>query len=184
MEVNGRLSALIELGAGFHPDLTGRENVYLNGTILGLKREDIRKRFDEIVDFSGLERFIDTPVKRYSSGMSVRLGFAVASCLDPEILLVDEVLAVGDASFRQKCLERITQLTREGASLIFVTHNLYMVKAICDSALYLKQGQVLLSGAPEDIISAYERDVHESEAAEKRRAASDPVDGEEFVSVP
>ncbi len=180
VEVNGRLSALIELGAGFHPDLTGRENVYLNGTILGLKRQDIRAKFDEIVDFSGLERFIDTPVKRYSSGMAVRLGFAVASCLDPEILLVDEVLAVGDAMFRQKCLERIKQLSKDGASLIFVTHNLYMVKAVCDSALYLSSGQVLLEGAPDEIITAYERDVHEQEAAVRmrQRGASEAADDE------
>ncbi len=144
IETNGKLSALIELGAGFHPDLTGRENIYLNGTILGLKRHEINKRFDEIVDFSELSRFIDTPVKRYSSGMTVRLGFAIASCIEPEILLVDEVLAVGDAAFRQKSLKRIQSLIHEGTSILFVSHNLYMVQAVCQKALYLKKGQVQL----------------------------------------
>ena len=141
-EVNGQLSALIELGAGFHPDLTGRENIFLNGTILGLTYKDIQRRYDEIVAFSEIEEFIDTPVKRYSSGMTVRLGFAVASCIEPDILLVDEVLAVGDASFRQKCIERIKTLLSNGTSLIFVSHDMGLVRAVCERALYIEHGQV------------------------------------------
>ena len=160
VQANGQLSALIELGTGFHPDLTGRENIYLNGTILGLRRQEIDRRFDEIVDFSELERFIDTPVKRYSSGMTVRLGFAVASCIEPEILLVDEVLAVGDASFREKCMRRIQSLVDTGTSIIFVSHNLYLVQAVCQAGLYIVKGKVMARGATADVIKAYERDLH------------------------
>jgi lipopolysaccharide transport system ATP-binding protein len=161
IRTQGKLSALIELGAGFHPDLTGRENVYLNGTILGLKRKEIETRFDEIVDFSEIERFIDTPVKRYSSGMVVRLGFAVAACIEPDILLVDEVLAVGDASFQQKCFSRINSLIAKGTSLIFVSHNLYMVQAVCQTALYLKQGKMKFMGEIKEVIDLYEQDLHQ-----------------------
>jgi ABC-type polysaccharide/polyol phosphate transport system ATPase subunit len=160
IETSGKLSALIELGAGFHPDLTGRENIYLNGSILGLKRQEINKRFEEIVEFSELNRFIDTPVKRYSSGMIVRLGFAVASCVEPEILLVDEVLAVGDASFRQKSLKRIQSLINQGTSILFVSHNLYMVQAVCQKSLYLKNGEVKLWDETKKVIEAYETDIH------------------------
>ncbi len=165
IEVNGQMSALIELGAGFHPDLTGRENIFLNGAILGLKRKEIEQRFAEIVDFSDLERFIDTPVKRYSSGMAVRLGFAVASCIEPDILLVDEVLAVGDAAFRQKCIDRIKKLLAGGTSLIFVSHNMELVKAICASAIYLEQGQVQLAGSSTAIIDAYNQVLDRQRAA-------------------
>ncbi len=166
IETAGQLSALIELGAGFHPDLTGRENIFLNGTILGLSRKYIADRFDEIVDFSELERFIDTPVKRYSSGMIVRLGFAVASCIEPEILLVDEVLAVGDATFRQKCMQRIRSLMKGGTSIIFVSHNLYLVQAVCDRGLYLHKGQLQFLGTVDEAISVYEQRLHQ-ERAEK-----------------
>ncbi len=147
------MSALIELGAGFHPDLTGRENIFLNGTILGLP-ESVKSRvhFDEIVEFSELDRFIDTPVKRYSSGMTVRLGFAVASCMEPEILLVDEVLAVGDASFQQKCLSRIHSLINNGTGIIFVSHNLYLVQAMCQLGLYLQNGRVQHIGPVRDVL--------------------------------
>ena len=162
--VDGRVSALIELGSGFHPDLTGRENIFLNGTILGLSRISIRHRFDEIVAFSELERFIETPVKHYSSGMLVRSGFAVASCMEPEILLVDEVLAVGDASFRQKCLQRIQSLLDNGTSIIFVSHNLYMAQAVCPTALYVENGQIKNRGRTSDMIDFYERDLHEERA--------------------
>lgn len=161
---NGKLSALIELGAGFHPDLTGRENVFLNGTILGLNRKEIARRFDEIVAFSEIERFIDTPVKRYSSGMVVRLGFAIASCIEPEILLIDEVLAVGDAAFQQKCLRRIRSLINNGTSIIFVSHNFYLVQAVCSTALYLQKGQVKCYGATKDVIDLYEQDLHQERA--------------------
>ncbi len=164
IEVKGRVSALIELGSGFHPDLTGAENIYLNGTILGLSRQEIKRRFDEIVAFSELERFIGTPVKRYSSGMLVRLGFAVASCINPEILLVDEVLAVGDASFRQKCLQRIQTLLEDGTSIIFVSHNLYMAQAVCPIALYVEQGRIKHQGRISEVIDMYERDLHEERA--------------------
>ena len=180
LEVNGQLSALIELGAGFHPDLTGRENVYLNGTILGLRRKEIDRRFDEIVAFSELERFIDTPVKRYSSGMTVRLGFAVAACIEPDILLVDEVLAVGDASFRLKCMERIQSLLRNGTGLIFVSHNFYLVRAICASAIYLDQGQVKQFGNTRDVIETYERDLHAERA---RRYALEQVQSDDGPAV-
>jgi lipopolysaccharide transport system ATP-binding protein len=164
IETNGKLSALIELGTGFHPDLTGRENIFLNGTILGLKRDEIDRRFDEIVAFSELEPFLDTPVKRYSSGMLVRLGFAVASCIEPDILLVDEVLAVGDASFRQKCMNRIQDLLTKGTSILFVSHNLWMVQAICKSALYLDKGQVVYSGNTSDTIDVYDQALNEKRA--------------------
>jgi lipopolysaccharide transport system ATP-binding protein len=176
IQTNGQLSALIELGAGFHPDLTGRENIYLNGTILGLSREYIWHRFDEIVEFSELEQFIDTPVKRYSSGMIVRLGFAVAACIDPDILLVDEVLAVGDASFRQKCLKRIQSLINDGTSIIFVSHNLYMVQAVCQKAIYLNKGQVKLTGDTNKVIEAYEHDLHQERARKFEMSEPEPGD--------
>jgi lipopolysaccharide transport system ATP-binding protein len=158
--VNGKLSALIELGAGFHPDLTGRENIFLNGTILGLKKNEIRNRFDEIVAFSELDQFIDTPVKRYSSGMSVRLGFAVAACIEPDILLVDEVLAVGDAAFREKCMKRIQTLLGNGTSLIFVSHNLWLVQAICETAIFIDRGKINKIGKTSEIIDKYDRSVN------------------------
>ncbi len=173
--INGRLSALIELGSGFHPDLTGRENIYLNGTILGLKRREIAQHFDEIVAFSEIEHFLDTPVKRYSSGMMVRLGFAVASCLEADLLLVDEVLAVGDVAFRQKCIQRIDALRHNGTSIIFVSHNLYMVQAICERALYLERGHLKASGPTTEVIKQYERDLHEERAQKLTKQQSGPV---------
>jgi lipopolysaccharide transport system ATP-binding protein len=165
VSVAGRMSALIELGAGFHGDLTGRDNIFLNGAIIGLSRQEVRKRFDEIVDFSGLERFIDTPVKRYSSGMIVRLGFAVASCIEPDILLADEVLAVGDATFSQKCLARLQSLLKQGTTLVFVSHNLFLVKSACVRSLYMRSGQVQLAGATDAVIAAYEQDLLLDQAA-------------------
>ena len=175
IDIDGRLSALIELGAGFHPDLTGRENIFLNGTILGLSRKKITAHFDEIVAFSELERFIDTPVKRYSSGMTVRLGFAVASCIQPDILLVDEVLAVGDASFAQKCMARIHALLDNGTSIVFVSHNLYLVQAVCNRALYMKHGQVKHRGTTRDVIDMYENDLHQERAQKFTMAKADAV---------
>ena len=183
IQTQGQLSALIELGAGFHPDLTGRENIYLNGTILGLSREYIRRRYDEIVAFSELERFIDTPVKRYSSGMIVRLGFAVAACIEPDILLVDEVLAVGDASFRQKCLKRIQSLLEDGTSIIFVSHNLYLVQAVCSKALYIQKGRVLLDGETNDVVEAYEHDLHEERARKFEISDLEQTDGAADVEI-
>lgn len=155
IRVSGRLSALIEVGAGFHADLTGRENIYLNGTILGMSREDIRRRFDAIVDFSGLEEFIDTPVKRYSSGMYARLGFAVAAHVDPDVLIVDEVLSVGDRVFQRKCVERMTRIIKGGATVVFVSHNLRAVAELCDRGLLLEKGRVVRIGSTHEVIKAY-----------------------------
>jgi len=155
LEVNGRMSALIEVSAGFHPDLTGRENIYLNGTVLGLSRAAIRLRFDAIVAFSGLEEFIDTPVKRYSSGMYARLGFSVAAHVDPEILIVDEVLSVGDYTFQRKCMERMASILRGGATVIFVSHNLEAVCNLCGRALQLDRGRVVNIGASRDVVAGY-----------------------------
>lgn len=154
--VNGRLSALIELGAGFHPELTGRENIYLNAAILGLPLREVDRLFDRIVAFSGLERFIDTPVKRYSSGMYVRLGFSVAAHVEPDVLLVDEVLAVGDAQFRQRCARRIEELRRRGTTIVFISHNLPLVRSICDGAIFLDRGRVQAQGEVVEVINAYE----------------------------
>lgn len=154
--VNGRLSSLIELGAGFHPDLTGRENVYLNGVILGLSRRQIRRRFDEIIDFSGIEEFIDVPVKRYSSGMYARLGFAVAAHVEPEILLVDEVLAVGDTAFQFKCLSKIRQMVDEaGCTVVFISHNMDTVQGLCERVMWLDHGVIQDDGSPERVIESY-----------------------------
>ncbi len=139
--IRGRVGSLLEVGTGFHPELTGRENVYLNGAILGMRRREIAARFDEIVDFSGVEQFIDTPVKRYSSGMYVRLAFSVAAHLEPEILLVDEVLAVGDAEFQRRCLGRMEALGESGRTVIFVSHNMQTVAQLCDRVVLLEQGQ-------------------------------------------
>jgi ABC-type polysaccharide/polyol phosphate transport system ATPase subunit len=151
----GRVAALLEVGTGFHPELTGRENIYLNGAILGMSRADIRAAFDAIVDFSGIERFLDTPVKRYSSGMGLRLGFAVAAHLEPDILIVDEILAVGDAEFQRKCLGRMEQAEQEGRTLVFVSHDLASLSRICTRALWLEAGQVRASGQTEDRIRGY-----------------------------
>jgi lipopolysaccharide transport system ATP-binding protein len=151
----GRISALIEVGAGFHPDLTGRENIYLNGAILGMTRDEITQRFDAIVAFSGLEDFIDTPVKRYSSGMYARLGFSVAAHVDPEVLIVDEVLSVGDYLFQLKCVERMNSVIAGGATVIFVSHNLHAVANLCQRSLLLEGGRVQTIGPTADVISTY-----------------------------
>jgi ABC-type polysaccharide/polyol phosphate transport system ATPase subunit len=152
IRAEGRISSLLELGAGFHPDLTGRENVYLNAALLGIPREDIRKRFDAILDFSGLHEFIDQPVKNYSSGMYVRLGFAVATEVDPDILLVDEVLAVGDIAFQLKCLDRIRRFQQRGKTLMFVSHALQTVEEFCDEAYLVYHGELVRQGDPGDVI--------------------------------
>lgn len=164
LSVRGRLSALIEVSAGFHPDLTGRENIFLNGTILGMTRKEIVRRFDEIVAFSGLEEFIDTPVKRYSSGMYARLGFSVAAHVDPDILIVDEVLSVGDFVFQQKCIERMTSVIKGGATVIFVSHNLRAVAELCPRALLMDKGQAVAIGPADEVIRTY------LEKAETRRS--------------
>jgi lipopolysaccharide transport system ATP-binding protein len=161
--VNGRLSAMIEVGAGFHQDLTGRENVYLNGVILGMSREEVRRKFDDIVEFSGLAEFIDTPVKRYSSGMFARLGFSVAAHLEPEILIIDEVLSVGDYLFQTKGVEKMKSVVRSGATVIFVSHNLRSVSELCPRTLLLKRGCLVQDGPTSDVITTYMRDMNSSQ---------------------
>ena len=154
--IRGRVSALLEVGTGFHPELTGRENVYLNGTILGMTKAEIDSKFDEIVEFSGVERFLDTPVKRYSSGMNVRLAFSVAAHLEPEILIIDEVLAVGDADFQKKCLGKMKDVsTGEGRTVIFVSHNMNAVLHLCNRVLHIDKGKIVSSGNPDEVVRAY-----------------------------
>jgi lipopolysaccharide transport system ATP-binding protein len=154
--LRGRVASLLEVGTGFHPELTGRENIYLNGAILGMTRAEIRKKFDEIVDFAGVEKFLDTPVKRYSSGMYVRLAFAVAAHLEPEILLVDEVLAVGDAEFQKKCLGKIDEVSRqEGRTVLLVSHNLAVIAELANRVLLLDAGSVAVDGSVAEAVSTY-----------------------------
>ncbi|MGZ4314378.1 MAG: ABC transporter ATP-binding protein [Gaiellaceae bacterium] len=154
-EIRGRVGSLLEVGTGFHPELTGRENVFLNGSVLGMKRREIAQRFPEIVEFAGVERFIDTPVKRYSSGMSVRLAFAVAAHLEPEILLVDEVLAVGDAEFQQRCLGRMQDFGASGRTIVFVSHNMQAVARLCERAILLEGGEITRDGESADVVARY-----------------------------
>jgi ABC-type polysaccharide/polyol phosphate transport system ATPase subunit len=155
VEVCGRLSALIEVGAGFHPDLTGRENVFLNGVILGMSRSEIRRKFDEIIEFAGLKEFVDTPVKRYSSGMHARLGFSIAAHLEPDILVIDEVLSVGDYTFQGKGIEKMKSVLRNGTTVIFVSHNLRAVADLCPRCLLLDHGRILADGPTTDILRTY-----------------------------
>jgi len=155
VRVRGRVSSLLEVGTGFHPELTGRENVFLNGTILGMRRREIQSKLDSIIDFSGVERFLDTPVKRYSSGMKVRLAFAVAAHLEPEILIIDEVLAVGDAEFQRKCLGKMEDISGHGRTVLFVSHNLLAVGGLCQSAMVFEQGRCTFCGPTNDAIDHY-----------------------------
>lgn len=159
LEVNGRVAALIEVGAGFHPELTGRENVFLNGSILGMRKAEIEKSLDSIVSFSELEKFIDTPVKHYSSGMYVRLGFAIAVHTNPDIFLIDEVLAVGDEAFQKKCLDTLAAHKAAGKTIILVSHDLAKVQEVCDRCVYIRQGQIQRDGMPADVIRQYRFDV-------------------------
>jgi len=163
VKVKGRIGSLLEVGTGFHPELTGRENVYLNGAILGMRKDEVDRKFDEIVDFSGVEKFIDTPVKRYSSGMYVRLAFAVAAHLDPEILVVDEVLAVGDAEFQKKCLGKMGDVAGEGRTVLFVSHNMAAIQTLCPEAILLLEGKIDARGPAESVISNYLNDATNSE---------------------
>jgi lipopolysaccharide transport system ATP-binding protein len=153
--VRGQMASLLEVGTGFHPELTGRENVYLNGSILGMSRREIGRKFDEIVDFAEIPSFIDTPVKRYSSGMSVRLAFAVAAHLEARILVLDEVLAVGDSQFQEKCLGKVGEVARDGRTVLFVSHNMQAVAALCTRAILLRQGRVSLQGNPREVVRSY-----------------------------
>jgi ABC-type polysaccharide/polyol phosphate transport system ATPase subunit len=172
VRVDGRVSALIELGAGFHPEISGRENVYINGLMLGLGRREIARRFDEIVRFAELEEFIDAPVKTYSSGMYMRLGFAVAINVDPDVLLVDEVLAVGDEAFTHKCLDKFAEFRRRGRTVLLVTHSLDLVTRFCDEALWLDAGVAKVQGDPKRVIDAYLMDVAGQENRELAKAGS------------
>ena len=174
VRLKGRVASLLEVGTGFHPELTGRENIYLNGSILGMRKREIDAKFDHIVEFSGVERFLDTPVKRYSSGMTVRLAFAVAAHLEPELLLVDEVLAVGDASFQKKCLAKMHEVAGHGRTVLFVSHNMRAVRNLCTRGVYLKDGQVATVGSVDEALSAYAND---SEAA----AFTLPVDARDII---
>ncbi|MDO1448835.1 polysaccharide ABC transporter ATP-binding protein [Rhodocytophaga aerolata] len=160
IEINGRVASLLEVGTGFHPELSGRENVFLNGTILGMTRREIKAKFDEIVDFSGVEKFIDTPVKFYSSGMYVRLAFAVAAHLEPEILIIDEVLAVGDAEFQKKCLGKMSEVAGQGRTVIFVSHDMQAVSRLVSSCVYLKQGVIVAKGEKNKMINKYLEDIN------------------------
>jgi len=155
VEIHGRVGSLLEVGTGFHPELTGRENIYLNGAVIGMKKAEVERKFDEIVAFSEIEKFLDTPVKRYSSGMYVRLAFAVAAHLEPEILLVDEVLAVGDAAFQKKCLGKMSKVASEGRTVLFVSHNTNAIRTLCSKTLWLSYGELAAQGETQAIVSSY-----------------------------
>jgi lipopolysaccharide transport system ATP-binding protein len=173
IEIDGRISSLLEVGTGFHPELTGRENIFLNGTILGMSRAEVRAKFDEIVDFSGVEKFLDTPVKRYSSGMKVRLAFAVAAHLEPEILIIDEVLAVGDAEFQKKCLEKMEDVAGQGRTILFVSHNMNAVRQLCSKSLLLRHGKLEALGEVQDMINLY---LEKNQSSSRRGVATFEVD--------
>jgi lipopolysaccharide transport system ATP-binding protein len=173
-DIRGRVGSLLEVGTGFSGELTGRENVFLNGTILGMRRSEVKRKFDQIVEFSGVESYIDTPVKRYSSGMAVRLAFAVAAFLEPEVLIVDEVLAVGDAEFQKRCLGRMGEVAREGRTVLFVSHNLQAVRRLCQRAVLLEQGQLVMEGRLETVVHRYLAGVEASDVG--RRRWTDPTD--------
>lgn len=155
----GRIASLLEVGTGFHPELTGRENIFFNGSLLGMKRIEITAKFDEIVDFSGVEKFLDTPLKHYSSGMQLRLAFAVAAFLEPEILIIDEVLAVGDAEFQKKCIDKMEDVSKSGRTILFVSHNMVAVGNLCQSAILLKDGKAISNGQTREIINQYQQSV-------------------------
>ena len=162
VKVRGKVASLLEVGTGFHPELTGRENVYVNGAILGMTRREVEKKFDEIVDFAGVADFIDTPIKRYSSGMTVRLGFAVAAHLDPDILIVDEVLAVGDLRFQNRCINQMQKIAQSGKTVIFVSHQMATVENLCKSSMLLDKGKITCSGLSGEVISEYRKTMNES----------------------
>lgn len=162
-EIRGRVGTLLEVGTGFHPELTGRDNVFLNGAILGMRRREIERKFDEIVEFAGLERFVDTPVKRYSTGMYIRLAFAVAAHLEPEVLLVDEVLSVGDAAFQKKCLGKLDDVATQGRTVLFISHNLSSIQELCPTSLWLDEGRLRASGPSQQVIEQYLATVNRSD---------------------
>jgi len=181
--IKGRVASLLEVGTGFHPELTGRENIFLNGAILGMNRSEIRKKFDEIVAFAEVERFLDTPVKHYSSGMYVRLAFAVAAHLEPDILIVDEVLAVGDAQFQKKCLGKLEAVTRqEGRTILFVSHNLVAVQSLCRRALRLREGRLIEDGAATEVVAGYLQSFH-GQDADREWPGPDSAPGTEAIRI-
>jgi lipopolysaccharide transport system ATP-binding protein len=183
IDIYGRVGSLLEVGTGFHQELTGRENVYLNGTILGMQRTEIERRFDEIVAFSGIEKFIDTPVKFYSSGMYVRLAFSVAAHLEAEIMLVDEVLSVGDLEFRQKCLRKIDELAGGGRTVLFISHNLTAVKALCERAMWLVDGHIAAEGEASTVVDLFSKDFHDTQSIQTRTKIEYPVDNDMEMQV-
>ena len=180
VEIKGRIASLLEVGTGFHPELTGRENIFLNGAILGMSRAEIKRKFDEIVAFAEVERFLDTPVKRYSSGMYVRLAFAVAAHLEAEILIVDEVLAVGDAEFQKKCLGKMEAVASSGRTVLFVSHNIGSIASVCDYGMLLRQGTVARIGPLTDVIEAYKRSGRDRNAPVSELRLAGPLTGVAF----
>lgn len=174
--IKGRVASLLEVGTGFHPELTGRENIFLNGAILGMSKVEIKRKFDEIVAFSEVEKFLDTPVKRYSSGMYVRLAFAVAAHLEPEILIVDEVLAVGDAQFQKKCLGKMEEVGKEGRTVLFVSHNMAMISNLCQKGIYLDSGKIVLQGDVSQVIQRYYQIANDKNDVANRRIGSDAIE--------
>ncbi|MGB0371594.1 MAG: ABC transporter ATP-binding protein [Opitutales bacterium] len=175
IEIRGRVASLLEVGTGFHPELTGRENIYLNGTILGMKKQEIDQKLDAMIEFSGIEKFIDTPIKRYSSGMKVRLAFSVAAHLDPEILIIDEVLAVGDMDFRRKSMERMREVASSGSTVLLVSHNLQSVRELCDRSMFLEAGRMVMFGETSQVLEAY------LDSSKSRFRAERLGSGESFV---
>ena len=166
----GRIASLLEVGTGFHMELTGRENIFMNGSLLGMKRKEIKAKFEEIVDFAGVERFLDTPLKHYSSGMQLRLAFSVAAHLEPEVLIIDEVLAVGDAGFQRKCIGKMEEISKHGRTILFVSHNFSAVQSLCNRCIYLKNGGVESDGSPQDVIQNYLKDISENKSNNHSRA--------------
>lgn len=181
-QIYGRVGSLLEVGTGFHPELTGRENIYLNGAVIGMKKDEIRRRFDAIVEFAEIAEFLDVPVKRYSSGMYVRLGFAVAAHLEPEILLVDEVLSVGDAAFQKKCLDKISDTAKGGGTVLFISHNMTAVNSLCKRVIWMKGGKIIEDGPAIDIVTKYlAKSVHQTELPEEVWDDMDEAPGNDMV---
>ena len=180
--IRGRVASLLEVGTGFHPELTGRENIYLNGAVLGMSRREISRKFDDIVSFSEFETFIDTPIKRYSSGMSVRLGFAVAAHLDPQILIIDKILAVGDAAFQRKCIGKMNQIAQQERTILFVSHNLASVRQLCPRSILLQYGEMIADGPTEDVIAAYQSSLAEDPKAQTFSGTGLHISSLEMVS--
>ena len=183
IELYGHLTSLLEVGTGFHPELTGRENIYLNGAILGMSRNDISKKFDEIVDFAEIERFLDTPVKRYSSGMYVRLAFAVAAHLEPDILIIDEVLAVGDVAFQKKCLGRVKEVGSEGRTILFVSHNMDAIRPLCERGILLEKGKIVDDGAMSSVISNYTQSCEDNQYSMNAYTSREGIGGAVITDV-